>query len=85
MVNKLVLEAAKLKVTRYDNSCFRVGRHSKSLDTSKKVCGICRGKFELYTQGKNGLTSTPAAARPPNKFAQFVKVSTFCDYINAKN
>ena len=51
----------------------RIGRHSKSLDTNKKVCGVCKGKFELLVQ-KNGV-QTPAAIRTPNKFAQFVKVS----------
>lgn len=47
---------------------FRVHRHSKSLDTEKKVCGYCNGQFELVVTGKrnNQICETP-------KFAQFVK------------
>ena len=50
---------------------FRIGRHSKSLDTKKKVCGYCHGEFELLTNKKQGLT--PSTPRTPNKFAMFVK------------
>lgn len=58
----------------------RIGRHSKSLDTVKKVCGLCRGRFELLVSGKSntssskeGCASTPYTPRAPSKFALFVK------------
>lgn len=51
---------------------FRFGRHSKSLDTSRKVCGHCRGRFEVLVNYNSG--KTPAKTpRTPNKFALFVK------------
>ena len=59
--------------------CFSVGRHSKSLNTDKFLCGYCKGKFELIT---NAAPMTPGSAvgsgapktpRTPNKFAMFVK------------
>ena len=31
---------------------YQIGRHSKSIDVSKKCCGLCRGKFELIVNGK---------------------------------
>ncbi|KAF6038866.1 ACRC [Bugula neritina] len=49
----------------------QVGRHSKSLDTATKVCGYCKGTFELLSRDKNGV-ATPAKSTP-NKFAMFVK------------
>ncbi len=56
---------------------FRIGRHSKSLDTAKKVCGHCNGEFELLVNskpgGKGSVTRTPHTPRQPNKFALFVK------------
>ena len=54
----------------------RIGRHSKSLDTKNKVCGHCRGEFELLvnkTDGKGTLSRTPHTPRAPNRFALFVK------------
>ena len=52
----------------------RIGRHTKSLNTDKKVCGICHGKFEVHINTPNGLTPQKARTpRPPNKFALFVK------------
>ena len=30
------------------------GRHSKSIDTSKKLCGKCRGHLELFVASKVG-------------------------------
>ncbi|CAI9744480.1 Hypothetical predicted protein [Octopus vulgaris] len=67
---------------KYTYKCVRCGysfgRHSKSLDTTKKVCGYCRGRFVLVTtadstrdSNKGGSEATPA--RTPNKFALFVK------------
>lgn len=55
---------------------YSVGRHSKSLDTEKKRCGHCFGKFELLINKttKNGTvqTKTPSS-RQANGFALFVK------------
>ena len=59
--------------------CFsysRIGRHSKSLDTKKKVCGYCSGEFELLVNkmdGKGSVNRTPHTPRAPNRFALFVK------------
>ncbi|XP_060566921.1 dentin sialophosphoprotein-like [Ruditapes philippinarum] len=68
------------KFTYRCKSCgYSIGRHSKSLDVKKKVCGYCRGEFELI---HNSVPTTPTSAassttsstpRPPNKFALFVK------------
>nr|CAB3262685.1 uncharacterized protein LOC100181834 [Phallusia mammillata] len=60
---------------KYTYQCTRckteIGRHSKSLDTSKKVCGLCHGKLELNnSKRQNG---TPAKPRRANPFANFVK------------
>uniref|UniRef100_A0A0R3RZS9 SprT-like domain-containing protein n=1 Tax=Elaeophora elaphi TaxID=1147741 RepID=A0A0R3RZS9_9BILA len=57
---------------KYLYICDRCGqtikRHSKSLDTDRKVCGICQGRFILRSRdGKEFST------RPANIFAQFVK------------
>ena len=56
-------------------SFHRVGRHSKSLDIETKVCGRCRGRFQLLTQnGRNAsAASLPTTPRTPNPFAMFVK------------
>lgn len=42
----------------------RIGRHSKSLDTTKFVCALCTGQLVLLT---------PAKQRAPTPFATFVK------------
>eukprot|EP01113_Clastostelium_recurvatum_P049699 TRINITY_DN9253_c0_g1_i1.p1 TRINITY_DN9253_c0_g1~~TRINITY_DN9253_c0_g1_i1.p1 ORF type:complete len:504 (-),score=86.43 TRINITY_DN9253_c0_g1_i1:165-1676(-) len=48
-----------------------IGRHSKSLDTSNKVCGRCRSKLELAPRLlKDG---TPAKPRTPSAFSVYVK------------
>ena len=54
---------------------FRIGRHSKSLDVTKKVCGYCRGTFELLVNpsGRQRTPQTPRTPRTPNKFAMYVK------------
>uniref|UniRef100_A0A915PJK1 SprT-like domain-containing protein n=1 Tax=Setaria digitata TaxID=48799 RepID=A0A915PJK1_9BILA len=57
---------------KYLYICDRCGqtikRHSKSLDTNRKICGICQGHFILRSRdGKEFST------RPVNTFAQFVK------------
>jgi len=46
----------------------RVGRHSKSLDVAAKVCGYCRGTFQLLYS--KSMSSMP---RTPNQFALFVQ------------
>ncbi|MCL4119595.1 UNVERIFIED_CONTAM: hypothetical protein GTU68_028040, partial [Idotea baltica] len=78
------------KYTYKCNKCgYSIGRHSKSLDTEKKVCGYCYGKFELLVNyasknpsqtshgAKKALNSIPKAApstpRTPSAFALFVK------------
>ena len=41
--------------TKYRYQCndcgYTVGRHTKSLDTSRKLCGHCRGSFKLLAKG----------------------------------
>jgi len=75
--------------TKYTYRCekcgYSIGRHSKSLDTEKKVCGHCYGKFQLVVNGKTVQTkqsdtgpgggNSAGAAKPkaPNAFALFVK------------
>lgn len=79
--------------TKYTYRCigcgYSFGRHSKSLDTERKRCGYCYGKFELLvnlkekTQGNRRGGATPASSvysdantrtpRPVTGFALFVK------------
>eukprot|EP00090_Calanus_glacialis_P017283 TRINITY_DN26948_c0_g1_i1.p1 TRINITY_DN26948_c0_g1~~TRINITY_DN26948_c0_g1_i1.p1 ORF type:complete len:892 (-),score=270.16 TRINITY_DN26948_c0_g1_i1:95-2488(-) len=73
--------------TKYTYRCekcgYSIGRHSKSLDTEKKVCGHCYGRFQLVVNGKtvqtkvaDGATAAgaaPAKPKAPNAFALFVK------------
>ncbi|KAB7500296.1 Acidic repeat-containing protein, partial [Armadillidium nasatum] len=51
---------------KYTYKCIKcghsIGRHSKSLDTEKKVCGYCYGKFELIVN----YQSKRASSRPAN-------------------
>merc|ERR1712107_867278 len=59
-------------------SASTIGRHSKSLDTNRKVCGHCHGRFELVVNGKQVSakaqgTATSATPKAPNPFAVFVK------------
>jgi hypothetical protein len=55
--------------------CGKVyGRHSNSLDTSKKVCGRCHG--HLLPLGRFRADGTPAKTRAASAFSLFVKVST---------
>ncbi|RXN23753.1 acidic repeat-containing -like protein [Labeo rohita] len=53
---------------KYQYQCNRckntIGRHSKSLDTTKFVCALCTGQLVLLT---------PAKQRAPTPFATFVK------------
>lgn len=48
------------------------GRHSNSLDTSRKVCGQCRGR--LQPLGRFNADGTPAKTRAASAFSLFVKV-----------
>ncbi|KAI5702868.1 hypothetical protein M8J75_005109 [Diaphorina citri] len=54
---------------------YEFGRHSKSLNTERKVCGYCHGKFNLITNTSKGETvaADDAPKRPPTQFAMFVK------------
>ncbi|KAK6172504.1 hypothetical protein SNE40_016140 [Patella caerulea] len=59
--------------TKYTYVCtqcgYQIGRHSKSLDTNRKLCGYCHGTFQLAdTPG-----SKKGTPRTPNRFALFVK------------
>ncbi|XP_026135259.1 acidic repeat-containing protein [Carassius auratus] len=53
---------------KFNYQCNRckntIGRHSKSLDTSKFVCALCTGQLVLMT---------PSKPRAPTAFASFVK------------
>jgi len=56
------------------------GRHSKSIDVEKKVCGKCRGRLVLLSNStKSSLRHSKEGAtgdqtpRTPNAFAMFVK------------
>ncbi|XP_048032800.1 germ cell nuclear acidic protein [Megalobrama amblycephala] len=53
---------------KYQYQCNRckntIGRHSKSLDTTKFVCALCTGQLVLLT---------PSKPRAPTPFANFVK------------
>ena len=59
---------------------YSIGRHSKSLDVERKVCGHCHGRFQLLlnTGGggarQAGSSGTPGGkGRAPTPFANFVK------------
>ena len=67
---------------------YRIGRHSKSLDVKKKVCGRCGSRFELQINNastrknnsnnkkynsENTRQSVPATPRQLNPFALYVK------------
>ncbi len=53
-----------------------MGRHSKSIDITRKCCGLCRGKFELIVNGKvvhsnvdktpNAINKAPNVNKTPN-------------------
>ncbi|ELU08921.1 hypothetical protein CAPTEDRAFT_178344 [Capitella teleta] len=62
------------KYTYKCNKCgYEIGRHSKSLDIEKKVCGYCRGTFEVFINTPRRTPKRAATNRTPNPFAQFVK------------
>jgi predicted SprT family Zn-dependent metalloprotease len=49
-----------------------VGRHSKSVDVRRQVCGACGGGLEFL--GAFRRDGTPMRRRRPNAFARFVKL-----------
>ena len=68
------------------SSCdYLYKRHSKSIDTQRKLCGICRGKLELnqwdakvekyvkLVQNKEPIDGEAKVQKTPNPFAAFVK------------
>ena len=71
------------------NPFLDYGRHSKSIDTSKKRCGRCKGHLELFVASKVGGKYKKSEAydgnpkwesknllqtpKAPNAFAMFVK------------
>ncbi|XP_063415485.1 uncharacterized protein LOC134697258 [Mytilus trossulus] len=66
--------------TKYKYQCvdckYEVGRHSKSLDTKRFICGKCKGAFVLldkYGKPAHQATNKDGTAKTPNKFALFVK------------
>lgn len=63
--------------TKYTYRCvqcgYSFGRHSKSLDTAKKVCGYCKGQFEVLLSNTSSCTTISTPARALSKFAMFVK------------
>ena len=73
--------------TKYTYKCvqcgYSIGRHSKSLDTERKVCGHCHGRFELVVNTGGGATPSSGTRgegggaartpRAPTGFAKFVQ------------
>jgi len=53
----------------FDRCENQIGRHSKSIDTSTKACGRCRGKLELLASG-GAADKKPTRSNP---FASYVK------------
>jgi hypothetical protein len=47
------------------------GRHSASIDTDRKACGVCGGRLVLQPRLK--ADGTPAVKRPPTAFSLFTK------------
>ena len=47
------------------------GRHSNSIDVSKKVCGACRAPLTFL--GRFRADGSPAKRRAPSKYCEFVK------------
>ncbi|XP_043253356.1 uncharacterized protein LOC122397923 [Colletes gigas] len=65
--------------TKFTYKCigcgYSIGRHSKSLDTEKKRCGLCYGKFELLINKttKSGTVQVQTPKKELNGFARYVK------------
>ncbi|XP_054262924.1 germ cell nuclear acidic protein-like [Macrosteles quadrilineatus] len=72
--------AISTKFTYKCMSCgYSIGRHSKSLDTERKRCGFCYGKFQVFVTAKMATDSVTSGSdsvktpRNPTGFALFVK------------
>jgi hypothetical protein len=52
--NKCGQELVFVYMYAYSKYLCRIRRHSKSLDTQRKICGRCHGRFELFVQGNGG-------------------------------
>eukprot|EP01026_Neomeris_dumetosa_P040838 TRINITY_DN3378_c0_g1_i10.p1 TRINITY_DN3378_c0_g1~~TRINITY_DN3378_c0_g1_i10.p1 ORF type:complete len:590 (-),score=58.74 TRINITY_DN3378_c0_g1_i10:220-1989(-) len=53
-------------------SCFKqYRRHSKSIDTTKFCCSLCKGSLEYV--GKFNIDGTPAKTQRPNAYSLFVQ------------
>ncbi|KAL3309729.1 hypothetical protein Ciccas_011720 [Cichlidogyrus casuarinus] len=66
----------------------RVNRHTKSLDTSKKVCGLCKGKFILVRNGPHSTRpTTNAVLKERQNNAQSQTLTPFAKFVkeNYKN
>lgn len=63
----------RLLSSRCQGCANEVRRHSKSLDTSRFICSICKGRFELFVNSKRNNQVTPAKERKPSPFSIFVK------------
>ncbi|RCN36770.1 hypothetical protein ANCCAN_17328 [Ancylostoma caninum] len=50
----------------------KVGRHTKSLDIVRKICGICKGRFTLQVR-QNARKTAAKEGLDHNPFAKFVK------------
>ena len=68
---------------RYLCGCgYTVGRHTRSLDTSRKVCGHCRGNFELVPKSKQmgaGVKGVGAVNSPTSKQPKYMWVYEYND------
>ncbi|ETN74047.1 hypothetical protein NECAME_13230 [Necator americanus] len=51
---------------------FRVRRHTKSFDTTRKICGICKARFVLQVR-PNAKNKAPNNELQHNSFAKYVK------------
>eukprot|EP00890_Picochlorum_soloecismus_P003450 jgi/Picsp_1/4105/NSC_01615-R1_protein len=55
-------------------SCLQeIGRHSKSIDVNKKVCGSCRGPLQYL--GKFARDGSPSKRRQKSEYCKFVQAA----------
>ena len=61
--------------TKFSYKCiscgYAVGRHTKSLNTARKVCGLCNGSFELVINSKKKLPVSKALTTKTSKATDF--------------
>ena len=50
-----------------------IGRHSKSIDISKKVCGSCRGPLQYL--GKFARDGSPSKKRQESEYSRFIQAN----------